>query len=115
MCWYWPLVISRSTQPTAALLTSTMTSRGPSSAAAGGAIGSSDITLSIASGGDSANRATTTRLPDRRAGSIIFSLALRGLQIVEREILLLEDAHAHAILPRQPRRVQSTDGRFDQD
>ena len=28
MCWYWPLVIRRSTQPTDALLTATITSRG---------------------------------------------------------------------------------------
>ena len=48
MCWYWPLVISRSTQPTDALLIATITSRGPSVAGSGAAIGSSDACCAIA-------------------------------------------------------------------
>ena len=40
MCWYWPLVISRSTQPTDALRIATITSRGPSVAGSGGGIAS---------------------------------------------------------------------------
>ena len=50
-CWYWPLVISRSTQPTDALATAMITSRGPSDSGAG--ISTSDA-CSIAASGSAA-------------------------------------------------------------
>ncbi len=63
MCWYWPLVMSRSTQATPALLTPMSTSFGFSAATSGAGCGCSVMNFSMASSGLSANSETTTRWP----------------------------------------------------
>src|SRR5574340_404506 len=78
MCWYWPLVMSRSTQPTEALLMATTTSCGEREPTSGAGISSSDRCFSMASGGDSANWETTTRWPAGSDGGLMRRLLARA-------------------------------------
>ena len=62
MCWYWPLVISRSTQPTEALRIDDHVAR-RERRGSGAAMGSTEMCCSIASSGVSPSSEMTTFLP----------------------------------------------------